>query len=293
MEAVPPSLTSRLLERPLVFDVDGTLVLADSEQWNDPHPLPAARELLQRLRARGHPFLLLTNGTARTPSGYAARLRAAGLDVDGDRLLTPAVVAAELLATQLPGEPVFVLGHDGSREPLAARGIPLLDRSEAHRARVVFVGWAPALTYEDLAAAARAIWQGAEFWTAVVARALAAHGGRAPAMGGALMAAVAHVTDTRPRLVGKPAPDALAVAARALGVRPSDLVMVGDDLEIDISMAKRAGAHSILVRTGTGRHAQGTEADVVLETLAELLALVPPVEDEPARRTIEPAGRDG
>ncbi|MCX7622904.1 MAG: HAD-IIA family hydrolase [Thermomicrobium sp.] len=258
--------------RPFVLDVDGTLILADSERWNEPQPLPGAIALLATLRARAHPFLLLTNGTARPPEEYAERLRSVGLDVQSGELLTPAVVAAELLASEYPGEPVFVLGDEGTRRPLAARGVPLLARDDAEHARVVLVGWAPALTYEDLAAAARAIWRGAEFWTAVTARALAARGGRAPAMGGALMAAVAHVTNTQPRLIGKPATEALAVAARRLGVAPQELVMIGDDLEIDVSMARRVGCTAVLVRTGTDRDAPTGAADFIFNGLADLLA---------------------
>jgi len=260
-----------LAPRPFVLDVDGTLILADSEQWNEPQPLPGAIALLAALRERGHPFLLLTNGTARPPHGYVERLRAAGLDVRPGELVTPAVVAADLLLHEYPGEPVFVLGSDGTRQPLAQHGIRLLEREEAETARVVLVGWAPALTYEDLAAAARAIWRGAAFWTAVTARALAAREGRAPAMGGALMAAVAHVTATQPRLVGKPASEALAVAARKLGVAPHELVMIGDDLEIDVSMARRAGCTAVLVRTGTDRDAPAGAADLAFHGLEELL----------------------
>ena len=262
----------KIARKPFVLDVDGTLILADSEQWNEPQPLPGAAAFLASLRQRGHPFLLLTNGTARPPDAYVERLRAAGLDVRPGELLTPAAVAADLLASEYPGEPVFVLGDEGSRQPLAARGIQLLPRDQAEAARVVFVGWAPALTYEDLAAAARAIWRGAAFWTAVTARALAAQGGRAPAMGGALMAAVAHVTNTQPRLIGKPATEALAVAARRLGVAPQELVMIGDDLEIDVSMARRVGCTAVLVRTGTDRDAPTGAADFIFNGLADFLA---------------------
>ncbi len=271
-------LRSLLPQHPLVLDVDGTLILADSEQWNDPRPLPGARELLELLRARGHPFRLLTNGTARPPEEYAERLRTVGLPVTGRDLVTPAIIAAELLAEHYPGEPVYALGGEGVRRPLVARGIPLLDNADAIRARVVFAGWHAALRYDDLAAAARAIWNGAEFWTAVLARALAAQGGRAPAMGGAIAAALAHVTGVQPRLIGKPALEALVITARLLGVPTTDLVMVGDDLEIDVSMARRAGCHAILVRTGTDRDAPANAADWTIAGLTDLLIALPAIE---------------
>lgn len=88
------------------------------------------------------------------------------------------------------------------------------------------------------------------------------------------MAAVAHVTSTPPRVIGKPAQEGLQVAARLLGFPLRDLVMVGDDLEIDVSMARQAGCTAVLVRTGTDRDAPEDVADLSVTDLSELLPFI-------------------
>ena len=64
--------------RSLIFDMDGTLVLGNSASGAH-EVLPGAIELLAALKARGVPFRVFTNGTAKAPRVYAASLRAAGM----------------------------------------------------------------------------------------------------------------------------------------------------------------------------------------------------------------------
>jgi NagD protein len=55
-----------------------------------------------------------------------------------------------------------------------------------------------------------------------------------------------------PRQLGKPSPAALRTAARRLGVRARDLVVVGDDPELEVPMAHRGRALAVAVNTGLG-----------------------------------------
>ena len=52
--------------RGFLFDMDGTLVLGDKTN-HGLKPLPGALEITRFLQERGVPFVLFTNGTARTP----------------------------------------------------------------------------------------------------------------------------------------------------------------------------------------------------------------------------------
>ena len=61
---------------------------------------------------------------------------------------------------------------------------------------------------------------------------------------------------------------------QALGAEPGGTVMVGDDVEADVSAAIRLGLHGVLVRTGKFREATLAAADpppdAVLDSLADL-----------------------
>jgi len=63
---------------------------------------------------------------------------------------------------------------------------------------------------------------------------------------------------------------------RALGAPPARTLVVGDDLDLEIAMARRAGARSVLVLTGTARPGDaearppGLRPDLVVSDVAAL-----------------------
>ena len=75
--------------RAFVFDMDGTLVLGDKTN-HGLNPLPGALEITRLLSERGVPFVLFTNGTARTPQQYVGMLRDVGFPLpdNGSRSLS-------------------------------------------------------------------------------------------------------------------------------------------------------------------------------------------------------------
>src|SRR3954469_302513 len=79
-----------------MFDVDGTLLLSD-RSLGGYEALPGAAETLSALTARGVPYVLLTNGSAYPPPEQAAKLRALGLAVPDEQMITLSSVAAEVM----------------------------------------------------------------------------------------------------------------------------------------------------------------------------------------------------
>src|SRR5690606_36001147 len=79
-----------------MFDVDGTLILSN-RSLGGYTLLPQAVETLTTLKERGVPFVVLTNGSAYPPAEQAPKLRALGLPIEYDELLTPASVAADIM----------------------------------------------------------------------------------------------------------------------------------------------------------------------------------------------------
>ena len=75
-----------------MFDLDGTLVLSD-KSLSGYQVLPGAIEVLTEFNTRGIPFVALTNGSAYPVAQQAPKLRAVGLPIDDQALLTPSTVA--------------------------------------------------------------------------------------------------------------------------------------------------------------------------------------------------------
>ncbi len=239
--------------RPLkgfMFDVDGTLVLGDRSSQGY-QVLPGAIEVLTRLKALGVPFVLLTNGSAYPAAVQAPRLRAVGLPVDDDQLLTPSSVTADVLARKGVRR-ALILGSPGVGHALAEAGIEIVFTGEAgaDQVQAVYVGWHPDCGMKDIEAAYNAIQNGAALYVASDVPFFATRGGRSIGYSHAIVAAIRSLIKAPMTITGKPSLHALRFVARRLGIPMRDVGVVGDDPQLETAMARRGGAIGFGVATG-------------------------------------------
>jgi NagD protein len=234
-----------------LFDIDGTLVLGDRPGGEGGRALPGAIDLLERLRQQNVPVAFCTNGSNKPPTDYARHLRAAGIEVGDDACFTPALVSARVIEREVPSPSVLVLGGPSLAEPLHERGIDVVEWQQAEQANAILVGNHLDVTGRELEAACKAAWNGAALFVTSNVSAYAIKGGRAVGIAGAVAAAITHVSGVRPTVTGKPASEVMTVAAELTGLAPDRMAVVGDDLRLEIAMARGTGATGILVLTGT------------------------------------------
>ncbi len=235
-----------------IFDMDGTLVLGDKASAGQ-KALPGAAETLALLRARGVPYQVFTNGTARTPQWYANAMRATGLDVRDEEFMTPSTAAAHYLKEQGVGR-ILVLGKEPVWKPLADLGLEVVESpGDGGRYDAIYVGWFREFTFPDLEAAVHAIWAGAQLTTASDVPFFAAAGADKRGIGTsfAINAMLKALTGAEAHVLGKPSVDALLVAKRRMGLSAdAKVVVVGDDPQLEPKMANLGGAYSVAVTTG-------------------------------------------
>jgi 4-nitrophenyl phosphatase len=246
-------LSDRLREAEgFIFDMDGTLVLGDKASAGQ-KALPGAAETLALLRARGVPYQVFTNGTARTPQWYANAMRATGLDVRDEEFMTPSTAAAHYLKEQGVGR-ILVLGKEPVWKPLADLGLEVVESpGDGGRYDAIYVGWFREFTFPDLEAAVHAIWAGAQLTTASDVPFFAAAGADKRGIGTsfAINAMLKALTGAEAHVLGKPSVDALLVAKRRMGLSAdAKVVVVGDDPQLEPKMANLGGAYSVAVTTG-------------------------------------------
>jgi HAD superfamily hydrolase (TIGR01450 family) len=277
----PPDLMRRLAAvEGVVFDLDGCLVLSDGPGGRGGHLLPGAAEALAAVRRSGRPFVVFTNASNRVPAGVAAELRAAGLPVAADEVLTPSVVAAEVVRQRYGDRPVLAFGGPGLVDVLTAAGVRLVSHRRPERPAAVVIGWDTRFGQDRLQHAAEAVWSGADVLVTSDARRFASRSGPLAGVAGFIARGLAHVTGAEYEVLGKPSPAAMAVAARRLGVPADRVLVVGDDLTLEARMARAAGAVAVLVTTGLHDRVDATAAppvdrpDLVLDGLPELVALL-------------------
>lgn len=260
-----------------MFDLDGTLVLGD-RTGKSYDVLPGAVDVLNRLSERGIPWVVLTNGSAYPASVQAPRLRAAGLPVPDERLLTPSSVTAGVL-TRRGVKRALILGSPGVGHSLKEAGIEITFTGEPDCERVdaVYVGWHPECGMKDIEAACNAIWAGAKLYVASDVPFFASKTGRTIGYSYAITAALRRMTKAPAMITGKPSLHALRYVARTLGVPMAGVGVVGDDPLVEMIMARRGGATGFGVCTGTTRREQWAKQPLarrpkyVLEGVGELL----------------------
>ena len=227
----------------VLLDLAGVVYLGDQM-------LPRAGEAVDRLREAGLPVRFVTNTTRLSKVGILDRLRGIGLEVAGDELITPAEAARTWLATHrrsphLLVHPALVEDFEGVAD---------------HPDKAVIVGDAGRdFTYDTLNAAFRELAAGADLLALAKNRTFRDDDGALSMDAGGFVAALEYAAECKAIVLGKPAPDFYAAAVAGLGCDAADAVMVGDDVEADVSGALAAGiGAALLVRTG--KYHEGAEA---------------------------------
>lgn len=233
-----------------MLDVDGCLVRTNSAGGTGGTAISGAAELLRWLRDGGRDFVVCTNASQRPVSQYASHLRALGLDIGDDEMMTAATAAAMYIAKRHRGASVLAIGDRGLDEALESRDVALV-RPGGRLADVVVVGSADTYTTAAINAACLAIADNdAAFYVTVDFPWF--HGGmtRSVSASTAIAAAITSVTGRRAQVCGKPSPAIGEVLRERLGANGGDIVVVGDVAAIEIRLAHMIGAYGVLVLSG-------------------------------------------
>lgn len=272
----------------LLVDLDGVV-------YRGSEPIAGIAGLLARRAAAGDEVVYVTNNSMWYRAEYVARLASMGAPVSADLVVSSPRATALYLREIDPGlERVLALGAAGLGRELADVGFSVvmageaaervlregLDRFEASgRPGAVVVGLDPELSWERLAVAASSIRAGARFVATNRDPIYPTERGLMPGSG-AVVAAVEAASGVSPVSIGKPAPLLLEEAARVVGSRAADAVMIGDGILTDLPAARAVGARCIVMLTGVTSRAeaealQGAEApDAIAADAAELEAVL-------------------
>lgn len=217
----------------------------------------------------GHPArkLYVTNNASRTPQTVAEQLAGYGLDVSAEDVVTSAQAAAAHLATLVPaGSRILVTGGDGLVQAVRDNGLRAVTRAD--EADAVIQGFAPTLTWADLAEASYALARDVPWVASNSDMTVPTARGIAPG-NGAFVAAVAAAAGRQPVVTGKPHRPIMDLArGRSGALRP---LVVGDRLDTDIAAGVAAGLDTLLVLTGVS-----TWQDLLQLPVAELPTRVAP-----------------
>ena len=250
--------------RVICLDVDGTL----TDGVRGP-AYPGAVEAVRALREIAS-VRLVTNTTSVPHRELAAYLGGQGLLDSADALWTPVRVARDALRVRghdsgiLIADPGQRTDYEWFREDPS--GPAVLLATEAH-------DW----TIAALQPAFRRLLDGAAFYTLTRNRYYRKGSAMVTDVGG-VAALLAYAGGREPETLGKPSRLLFEAIAADASSSISEMLMVGDDAEVDVAASNALGMRGILVRTG--KYRPGDEKVVtpkptaVLDSIADLPAWV-------------------
>ncbi len=253
-----------------IFDLDGTIYLSEKL-------IPGAREVIEKLRFLSKKIVFLSNKPLQTREDYAAKLTRLGIPTAADEVINSSRVMARWLAQKAPKALIYVIGEPSLTDEMVREGFRISENPG--EVQYVIASFDRTFDYRKLNIAHQAIKKGAHFVATNPDRACPVEGGEIPdcaAMIGAVEGSTGKKVET---IVGKPSDIMIQVAVMTMHLSPDVCLLVGDRLETDILMGKKAGMATALVLTGVTKKEALKNSDIqpdyIWESVAELLKFSP------------------
>lgn len=247
----------------IIFDLDGTVYLGDAE-------VPGAGKFTREMKKRGVRCLYVTNRANRPASEICGQLNRYGIACRVDDILTSAQATVKYLAKGT----VFYIGEEAFGQLLKENGFKVTDKSPDY----VIVSFDRHVNSEKVKKAADLIRCGAKFVATNPDKALKIEGGVLPGTG-AIVDAVAEEAGVWPAvMIGKPEKLIIEMGVEILGLKKSEVIMVGDNVETDIPAGASAGVRTALILTGISSrkdlHGLAVQPTWIVENYEELSEIV-------------------
>lgn len=228
-------------------DYDVLLADLDGVVYEGSAAIKGAPEAIQELQKQGLPIGYVTNNSSRKPETIASQLAGFGVHCEPENIIGSGKTGVDILKTLVPtGSKVLVVGGEGLRARVTEGGFELVSDSSA-KPDAVIQGFAPDVSWRDLAEAAFSIQNGAKWVATNQDWTLPQEKGLAPG-NGTLVSAVHTAVGQLPIVAGKPEPAIFHTAVEHFGAKRA--LFIGDRIDTDIIGANRAGIDSVLVLTG-------------------------------------------
>lgn len=230
----------------ILCDLDGTI-------YRGSDPIPGASAFISRLSSKIIPYLFVTNRANRTPEVICEHVLSLGIPCRPDNILT----SAQATANYLQKSSVFYIGEQGLREALRKAQITFNDENPDY----VVVGLDRDITYEKIEKAANLIRSGSEFVATNPDKVVNSDKGLSPG-NGSIVAAIEAASGKDAVFIGKPNKAIFDTALKRLDLSKDEVLLVGDNLEVDIKGGLNVGLRTALILTGVSTREHLKESSI-------------------------------
>lgn len=248
----------------VLFDLDGVLYIGKEV-------IPGAIETVEQLRKAGVAVRFVTNTSTLSLNALQAKLQALGFQASLNEIMSAPQATIQYLKQQQNPVCKLLLADDVKKD------FAVFDQSEMSANFVVIGDIGDAWSYQLLNEVFHCLVNGAQliaihknrFWQTE-------HGLQMDI--GAFVTGLEYASNTKAMLMGKPSSHFFNMAVTALGLKPSQVLMIGDDIDADVGGAQDAGLHGVLVKTGKYRETytrlSAVDPDAVIDSVQRLPALL-------------------
>jgi HAD superfamily hydrolase (TIGR01458 family) len=247
----------------LLIDLDGTLYFKGK-------PIPNAIETLTKLRKMELKFLFLTNTDSKTPNTVLKILKDYGFIIHEDEIFTPIIALKEFLVKHPNKKSYFVTTTEVAEEFQEFQKIKNFEIPDF----VIIGDFHDNWDVNRINIAFKYVLKGAKLLGTQGNIYYLDRKGEPVIDTGSFVHMIANAAKVIPKIFGKPSKEYFLQALEKLNLNPSQVVVIGDDLESDIQGAINAGIKGILVKTGKGKHYNSGRSRIkpylVLDSLSSL-----------------------
>ena len=220
----------------IFFDIEGTLT-------HEGRPIAGAVDVLRMVRDGGANIRFLTNITGRMPQTIAEDLRACGLPVNDEEIITAASACATYVGLRNLNTVRLIISEEIS--PLFI-GL----KEDQHDPSAVIIGdVVEQFDFNLLDDVFRQIDEGSEL-IAMSRNLFWFNKGRKQLDVGTFISALELATGRKATVCGKPSDVIFSMAVKSLENSECRILVIGDDIKTDIAGASQAGLEAVLVGTG-------------------------------------------
>lgn len=222
-----------------LLDLDGTM-------YRGSQIIESARIFLERLQERNIPYIFLTNNAMRTREENVIHMENMGYtNISPSSFFNSAMAASKYAKKNYPYTKAYYIGGMGLDQALKEEGFEITDKDP----ELVFVGLDKNKNYTDYSKALAYLLNGAKLIGTNDDRVLAKPDGFE--MGnGSIVAMFEYASLQKSPQIGKPHAPILELCLEQFHLNKEDVVLVGDNLETDISLGYNNGVETIFVQTG-------------------------------------------
>ncbi|CAM4252162.1 TIGR01457 family HAD-type hydrolase [Lacicoccus alkaliphilus] len=224
---------------------NGYLIDLDGTMYNGSELIETARDFVSELERKGIPYVFLTNNATKSQEEAVQKLLDMGVKTSLENMYTSAMATASYIRENHRGASAYVIGTPSLKKILENAGITLTEKN----ADLVIMGLDPEVDYGKLKRAALLIGNGAGFIATNPDKRFPTEEGIIPGSG-ALQQVLIETTGVRPLIIGKPNASILDGAMGQLGLKKSEVALIGDNYDTDIMTGINGGVDTIHVNTG-------------------------------------------